>query len=233
MPHDNTAGQLIVIEGLDGSGKATQAQLLAQCLSDRGEHVTQISFPDYKSESSALVRLYLSGGAGDVSNVNAYAASSFYAADRYISYHTDWKKQWDLGYTIIADRYTTSNAVHQMSKLPQEEWDGYLSWLWDFEFNRMGLPRPSLVIYLDMPPESSRELLMLRYDGDESRADAHESNIEYQTLCRRAALFAVEKLSWKRVVCKDDVILSVDTIAQTIQSIIFDERNISIHHDGV
>jgi len=225
MSTSNNAGRLIVIEGLDGSGKATQAKLLAQHLAGRGDHVLQTSFPDYESESSALVRLYLSGGAGNVSGVNVYAASSFYAADRYISYHTGWKKQWDLGHTIIADRYTTSNLVHQMSKLPQAEWDNYLSWLWDFEFNRMGLPQPDLVIYLDMPPESSRELLLRRYNGDESRVDAHESDIDYQTMCRQAALFASEKLSWKRIVCKSDVILSIDTIAQTIQNIVIADFN--------
>jgi len=218
MPQNNSAGRLIVIEGLDGSGKATQSKLLTQYFSERGEDVLQISFPDYESESSALVRMYLSGKAGPVSEVNAYAASSFYAADRYISYQTHWKNKWEAGYTIIADRYTTSNAVHQMSKLPRSEWDAYLLWLWDFEFTRMKLPQPSLVLYLDMPPEFSRQLMLKRYYGDESRADMHERDLAYQISCREAALFAADKLCWKIIpCCEGGELVTIDAMAGKIR----------------
>ena len=126
--------KLIVIEGLDGSGKATQAKLLTSTLQEMGRTVRQVSFPDYESDSSALVKMYLAGEFGtSPSDVNAYAASSFYAVDRYASFKKDWEKDYAEG-IIVADRYTTSNAIHQCSKLPQEQWDGYLDWLFDFEY---------------------------------------------------------------------------------------------------
>ena len=133
------ANKLIVIEGLDGSGKATQAKKLTKALTDRG-----ISFPDYDSDSSALVRMYLSGQFGtDPQDVNAYAASAFFAVDRFASYKKDWGRDYARG-VIIADRYTTSNAVHQCGKLPKEHWADFLDWLFDFEYNKLGIPAPDL-----------------------------------------------------------------------------------------
>ena len=199
-------GKLIVIEGLDGSGKATQSELLAQRLS-----AMRISFPDYENESSALVKMYLAGKIGDV---NAYAASIFYAADRYISFQS-WKPQWFSGQTIVADRYTTSNAVHQMPKLPQDEWDSYLDWLYDFEFVRMGLPRPDVVVYLDMPPKTARELMLKRYNGDEKLLDKHESDLAYQLSCREAARYAAGKLGWIVIACNE---LTIEEIAEKIRN---------------
>lgn len=210
--------RLIVIEGLDGSGKATQAALLADTLREEGRRVEQISFPDYGSESSALVRMYLAGEIGDVGEVNAYAASLFYAADRYISYVKGWKKTYLAGYTIIADRYTTSNAAHQMAKLPREEWDGYLDWLYDCEFDRMRLPRPHLVLYLDLPPAVSRGLLDKRYGGDEAKQDIHERNRDYLLRCREAALYAADRLGWRVLRCdRDAQALPVEEIAGRIR----------------
>ena len=134
-------GKLIVLEGLDGSGKATQAKLLAKHLAAQGVPVQKITFPDYASDSSALVKMYLAGQFGQhPDDVNAYAASSFYAVDRYASYKTSWGSFYEQGGVIIADRYTTSNAVHQCSKLPQEQWEEYLHWLFDYEFRLLGLP---------------------------------------------------------------------------------------------
>ena len=132
------SGRLIVLEGLDGSGKATQAGLLYEALCGRGEQAMKITFPNYESDSSALVKMYLGGAFGqDVNDVNAYAASSFYSVDRYASYKTLWGCFYHDGGTVIADRYTTSNAVHQCSKLPREEWDAYLAWLFDFEYRKL------------------------------------------------------------------------------------------------
>ena len=143
-------GKLIVIEGLDGSGKGTQAALLADYLRNKGCRVREISFPDYDSEGSVLVRMYLDGKLGsDPDATNAYAASMFYAADRYVTYRTDWEKDYaDPDTIVIANRYTTANAYHQLSKLPEEQWDGFLTWLWDFEFVRLGLPKPDAVVAL-------------------------------------------------------------------------------------
>ena len=139
-------GRLLVIEGLDGSGKATQAKLLASHLAESGCKVMEITFPDYESDSSALVKMYLSGQFGDKpDDVNPYAASSFYAVDRYASYKTRWGSFYEAGGIVIADRYTTSNAVHQCSKLPPEQWDDFLRWAFDYEYRLLGLPAPDAV----------------------------------------------------------------------------------------
>ncbi len=192
-------GHLAVIEGLDGSGKATQATHLAAYLQELGQTVRHVAFPNYDHESSALVRLYLSGSLGSPDEVNAYAASSFYAADRYISFTSQWKKDYDAGHTIIADRYTTSNAAHQMSKLPREEWDDYLDWVEDYEYERLGLPRPNVVIYLDMDPKISHKLLIKRGNPQ----DIHERDLDYLIRCREAALYACDKLGWRKIACDD------------------------------
>ena len=140
-------GKLIVIDGLDGSGKTTQSQRVAQALERRGTPVRLISFPDYAEESSALVRMYLNGELSDTpGGVNAYAASSFYAVDRYASFKKHWEKDYLAGHTILSTRYVSSNAIHQMSKLPENQWDEYLRWLSDFEYGRLGLPRPDRII---------------------------------------------------------------------------------------
>ena len=147
-------GQLIIFEGLDGSGKGTQTKLTAQRLKEQGRDLRQITFPDYDSESSALVKMYLSGAFGDKpDDVNAYAASSFYAVDRFASYKTDWGEFYREGGLVLSDRYTTSNAVHQCSKLPPMHWDGFLNWLFDFEYKKFGIPAPDAVIYLAVDPE--------------------------------------------------------------------------------
>ena len=153
-------GKLIVIEGLDGSGKATQAKLLAQHLASQGLPVREVTFPDYASDSSALIKMYLAGQFGSKpDDVNAYAASSFFAVDRYASYKTDWGRFYEEGGVVIADRYTTSNAVHQCSKLPPEQWEEFLHWLFDYEFHLLGLPAPDSVIYLQVDPAVSQRLM--------------------------------------------------------------------------
>lgn len=197
-------GQLIVIEGLDGSGKATQAKLLCEELLKEGKRVRQVSFPDYKSDSSALVRMYLSGEFGsDPSDVNAYAASCFYAVDRYASYKKDWGRFYEDGGIIIADRYTTSNAIHQCSKLPEEEWDAYLDWLFTFEYKLLGIPEPSLIVYLRVDPGVSQKLMTERYKGHEEKKDIHEKDIAYLNHCRVAADYCARKLGWRTVECAD------------------------------
>ena len=169
--------RLIVIEGLDGSGKATQAKLLAENLAQQNLRVREVSFPDYASESSALVKMYLAGAFGThPDDVNAYAASSFYAVDRYASFKHDWQGDYEAG-LVIADRYTTSNAIHQCSKLPMEQWDAYLDWLFDFEYEKLGIPSPDLVVYLKVDPDVSQKLLSKRYDGHMEKEDIHEKDL--------------------------------------------------------
>ena len=198
-------GKLIVIEGLDGSGKATQAKLLAQHLASQGLPVREVTFPDYASDSSALIKMYLAGQFGSKpDDVNAYAASSFYAVDRYASFLRFWRKDYLSGATIVADRYTTSNAVYQMEKTPREDWNKYLAWLQDYEYGKLQLPRPDLVLFLDMPTEISQRLLSGRYAGDERKKDLHESNVEFLTRCRRTALYAAEAMGWHTVSCSQE-----------------------------
>ena len=198
-------GTLYVIEGLDGSGKATQTALLCDALRAEGHTLKHISFPNYKESSSALVRSYLAGEFGTSPDaVNAYAASSFYAVDRYAAFKKHWQRDYESGTVIVADRYTTSNAVYQMTKLPRGEWDGYLQWLEDYEYRLLALPRPDRVIFLDMPPEVSQYLLSGRYHGDESKKDIHEADAAFQRRCRESALYAAERLGWKVIPCAEN-----------------------------
>ncbi len=197
-------GKLMVIDGLDGSGKSTQLDLLDAYLSDAGVSYRQISFPDYAQRSSALVKMYLGGELGGSADaVNAYAASSFYAVDRYASFKAFWEADYAAGQPIVAARYTTSNAIHQMTKLPEEQWDGFLSWLEDYEYSKLGLPRPDKVVFLDMPLEVSQRLLSKRYAGDEEKKDIHERDTAYLSKCRTAALYAAEKCGWVVLPCSD------------------------------
>ena len=195
-------GKLIIFEGLDGSGKGTQAELACQNLHSKGYDPLKISFPDYDSPSSALVKMYLAGQFGSKpDDVNAYAASSFFAVDRYASYKTDWGRFYEEGGVVIADRYTTSNAVHQCSKLPPEQWEEFLHWLFDYEFRLLGLPAPDRVIYLQVDPAVSQKLMTQRYHGDETKKDVHEKDVEYLNRSRKAAEFCAAHLGWCSVRC--------------------------------
>lgn len=198
------SGSLIVLDGLDGSGKQTQTGLLYERLRGLGKPVRAVSFPDYDQPSSALVKQYLAGEFGQADDVNAYAASSFYAVDRYASYQKFWKQDYVSGYTILADRYATSNLIHQMSKLPREQWPAFHAWMEDYEYGKLGLPRPDFVIYLDMHPAVSKKLLSARYGGDESKRDIHEANLRYLARCRECALYAAEAFGWHVVRCSDE-----------------------------
>ncbi len=195
-------GKLMVLDGLDGCGKSTQLDLLDESLRRRGITYRQISFPDYAQPSSALVQMYLSGELGGTPDaVNAYAASSFYAVDRYASYRRFWEADYTAGVPVVAARYTTSNAIHQMTKLPESQWDGFLAWLWDYEYDKLGLPHPDRVVFLDMPPQVSQKLLSCRYEGDESKKDIHERDRKYLLHCRQAALYAASACGWSVVAC--------------------------------
>lgn len=195
-------GKIIVLEGLDGCGKSTQLDLLYRSVSAVRE-ARLISFPNYDSSTGKVVSDYLAGKIPCEGAAGAYAASGFYAGDRYASYAADWKRDYDAGKVIISGRYTTSNAIYQMTKLPKDEWDGYLAWLWDYEYNRLGLPKPDLVLFLDMPVEVSQKLLSGRYNGDESKKDIHESNVAFLNACRESALYTAQRCGWRIIPCSD------------------------------
>lgn len=197
-------GKLIVIEGLDGSGKATQTSILTNKLRLLKKRVSKVSFPDYNQKSSTLVKMYLNSEFGQTpSEVNAYAASSFYAVDRYASFVKFWAQKYFNGQIIIADRYVSSNAIYQLSKLEKNNWDEYLNWLNDYEYNKLSLPKPDLTIYLDMPIEISQKFMSNRYAGRESLKDLHERNVEFLKACRQSALYSASKLGWHIVTCNN------------------------------
>lgn len=216
------AGKLIVIEGLDGSGKATQTEKLYQTLKNSGEDVMKLSFPNYDSKSSALVKMYLDGTFGkNADDVNAYAASSFYAVDRVAGFLEFWKKDYEQGKIILADRYVTSNIIYQMSKVAESERDAFIEWTEDYEYNKLSLPKPSVVIYLDVAPEISQRLMTSRYKGDETKKDIHEKNVKFLLSCRECAMFAAKKSGWNVISCTENgEMRTVDDIAKDIIKIV-------------
>ena len=198
-------GKLIVIEGTDGSGKSTQFQLLVQHLEAENRPFKRLVFPRYSEESSALIRMYLGGQFGtNPSDVNAYAASAFYAVDRFASYRQDWGAWYEDGGLVISDRYTTSNAVHQASKEQGENQARFLQWLYEFEYDKLGLPRPDLVIYLDMPTDCTEKLMRSREAETNTKADIHEKDLRYLATCRQTGRAAAEYYGWKIVTCVRD-----------------------------
>ena len=211
-------GKLIVIEGTDGSGKSTQFKLLTKRLEENGTSFQKLVFPQYAEPSSALIRMYLGGEFGTKpSDVNAYAASSFYAVDRYASYKKVWGQWYEEGGLIVSDRYTTSNAVHQASKEPDEKQADFLKWLYDFEYDKLGLPRPDLVIYLDVPTDFTEAMMRRREADTNTHADIHEQDLTYLATCRRTGKAAAQYYGWTVIDCvRDGAMRSMEDIHEEI-----------------
>lgn len=211
-------GKLIVIEGTDGSGKSTQFKLLTQRLSREGREFRQIVFPQYSEPSSALIRMYLGGEFGShPADVNAYAASAFYAVDRYASFKKVWGEYYNGGGLVISDRYTTSNAVHQASKEPPETRQSFLKWLYEFEYDHLGLPRPDLTLYLDVPTDFTEKLLRAREQNTHTQADIHEQDTAYLATCRRMGALAADYYGWTVISCvRDGKMRSIEDIHEEI-----------------
>lgn len=210
---------LIVIEGIDGSGKSTQLSLLKERLKDDGIEYHALDFPRYDKPGGQLAKLYLQGVFGSNPNdVNPYAASSFYAVDRISSYLEDWHAIYKQGKLIISDRYTTSNAIHQGSKFPSEKRAEFFEWLFTFEYNYLGLPEPDLTIFLDIPVESVMSLL----DERNTARDIHERDSSYLNLCRKSALQAASIYNWRRVDCigDDGRLRSMEDISEEIYTLV-------------
>ena len=198
-------GKLIVIEGTDGSGKSTQFRLLTDRLEQEHRQFKKLVFPQYSEPSSALIRMYLGGEFGNKpSDVNAYAASTFYAVDRYASYKKVWADWYEQGGLVVSDRYTTSNAVHQASKEEGDRQKAFLSWLYDLEYDKLGLPRPDLVIYLDVPTDFTEKMLRHREQDTGTSADIHEQDNNYLATCRRTGRAAAAFYGWTVVECVRD-----------------------------
>ena len=211
-------GKLIVIEGTDGSGKSTQFKALTERLRNEGTEFKTLVFPRYSEPSSALIRMYLGGEFGsNPSDVNAYAASAFYAVDRYASYKQDWGQWYENGGLIVSDRYTTSNAVHQTSKEPAEQQREFLRWLYEFEYDKLGLPRPDLTIYLDVPTAFTEKLMRHREASTNTTADIHEKDMDYLATCRETGRAAAKFYNWTIIDCvKDGRMRSIEDIHEEI-----------------
>ena len=211
-------GKLIVIEGTDGSGKSTQFRLLTDRISKDGIEFKKLVFPQYEEPSSALIRMYLGGEFGShPTDVNAYAASAFYAVDRYASYKKVWGQWYENGGLILSDRYTTSNAVHQASKEEGENQKKFLNWLYEFEYDKLGLPRPDLTIYLDVPTDFTEKMLRHREQDTNTNADIHEQDTEYLSTCRRTGRAAAKFYGWTVIDCvKGGAMRSIDDIHEEI-----------------
>ena len=211
-------GKLIVIEGTDGSGKSTQFKLLTERVAKEGREFQRLVFPQYQEESSALIRMYLGGQFGTKpSDVNAYAASAFYAVDRYASYKKVWGQWYENGGLVLSDRYTTSNAVHQASKEPEEMQAEFLQWLYEFEYDRLGLPAPDLVIYLDVPTDFTEKMMRSREAATNTHADIHEQDLKYLATCRRTGKAAAKFYNWTIINCvRDGAMRSIEDIHEEI-----------------
>ena len=207
-------GKLIVIEGTDGSGKSTQFRMLSEHLLRDGRTFKHIVFPRYDQDSSALIRMYLGGQFGSrPTDVNAYAASSFYAVDRYASYKMDWGQWYEDGGVVLSDRYTTSNAVHQASKESGPAQNEFLKWLYDFEYDKLKLPRPDLTIYLDVPTDFTEKMLRSREASTNTKADIHEQDMQYLATCRETGRNAAAYYGWTVIQCvKDGQMRSIEDI---------------------
>lgn len=213
------AGKIIVLEGTDASGKTTQFKLLHERLAGEGFNIRAVTFPRYEEESSALVRMYLRGEFGkSPSDVNAYAASSFFAVDRCASYLKDWKNFHDSGGIVLIDRYTTSNAIYQASKLHMDKRLEFCAWLFDFEYRLLGLPKPDNVLFLDMPPEYAMKLLAGRLG---KTRDIHERDYEYLKECYETAELLTKEYSWDRISCvSNGIIRQIKDIHEDIHGLI-------------
>lgn len=209
------SGKLIVLEGTDASGKSTQFTRLCDWLDEQKMSYKKLVFPRYNEESSALIRLYLNGAFGEhPEDVSAYAASTFFAVDRYASYRQEWKDYYEAGGLVVADRYTTSNAIHQASKLPPEEQGAYLDWLFDFEYRIMGIPAPDEVFFLDMPTDAVQELLLHRQG---KQIDIHEKDIPYLRKCYQTASQLADRFGWHRIHCTESgAIRSIEDISSEV-----------------
>lgn len=218
-------GKLFVIDGTDGSGKQTQFNLLKEHLTNDGIDYKTVSFPNYDSPSSALVKMYLSGEFGEnAQEISPYIASTFYAVDRYATYTKDYKKYYEDGGIILADRYTTANMVHQAGKIKDpEEREKFINWLFDLEFKLYGLPIPDVVFFLNMPPEKVKKLIENRENKftHNSKKDIHERNEKHLQDAYNAACSLVDNYNWNEIKCvKNDTIRTREDIHEEIYKIV-------------
>ena len=196
-------GKLIVFEGIDGSGKSTQLHRVCTRLEREGRDFIRVAFPQYEEPSSALIKMYLGGEFGDnPDDVNAYAASSFFAVDRFASYKKVWQEYYERGGVILTDRYTTSNAIHQGAKLSQQLREDFFRWLYDYEFRLMGLPTPDMVLYMDIDATAAMTRLSRRQSETSTVGDIHEK-ADFLGKSAQCAKHAAQYYNWQKISCFD------------------------------
>jgi len=223
-------GTIIVIEGIDSSGKATQVKMVYEELIGEKYMAMRLEFPNYKSNSSALIKMYLNGDFGeDPKSVNPYGASLFFAADRFASFKSDWEKFYNEGGILILDRYVSSNMIYQAAKFEdKKEREEFLDWIYDLEFKKLNLPKPGIVIFLNMPPEYCQKLnekRLNKIDGS-AKKDIHERDIAYLEKTYEVAVYAAQKYKWSVVDCiENNSIKSVKDINGEILRIIENRLN--------
>lgn len=218
-------GKLFVIDGTDGSGKQTQFERLQTRLTEENIDYRTVSFPNYDSPSSSLLKMYLSGEFGkNAKDVNAYVASTFFAVDRFATFKKDYEDYYNQGGIILADRYTTANMVHQAGKIQDKaERDKFLKWLWDFEFNIFGLPKPDKVFFLNMPIEVSMKLMENRKNKftHETKKDIHESDESHLKDSYNAACEVAKDYDWYEIKCvKDGKLRTIEDIHEEIYNVV-------------
>lgn len=214
-------GKLFVIEGTDGSGKQTQLERLKQRFEEEKIDYKSMSFPNYENDSSALVKMYLAGEFGEnAKDVSPYIASTFFAADRYATFKRYFEDYYNNGGILLADRYTTANMVHQAGKIQnKEERKKFLDWLYDFEFNLYGLPKPDKVFFLNMPPEYSLKLTKDRENkfSHTQAKDIHERDENHIVDSYNAACSVIDEYNWYEIKCvKDGEIRTIEDIHEQI-----------------
>ncbi|MDE6004914.1 MAG: deoxynucleoside kinase [Oscillospiraceae bacterium] len=211
-------GKIIIIEGLDGCGKTTQVNLLKNIFPD----CRFLTFPNYHSYSGEIITDYLQGNIPETdTEKNCYSASMFYAIDRYISYRKDWHIDYQNQKNIISARYTTSNAIYQMTKLSRDKWQSYYQWLCDLEYQKLGIPKPDEVIFLDVPVAVSQKLLSERYNGKEEKKDIHEADSNYLQKCHDVAMYVAKQEHWKILqCCENNTMRSVNAIQEELKKLI-------------
>lgn len=221
-------GKLIVFEGIDGSGKSTQLNMMCRRFEEENRAYMYLAFPQYAEPSSALIRMYLAGEFGkNPGDVNAYAASSFYAVDRYASYIKSWGEYYKNGGIILADRYTTSNAIHQASKVPDDKRKEFFQWLYEFEYKLMELPVPDTVIYMDIPVHAAVSRMRQREQETNTRGDIHETDLKYLESCYRSGEEAADFYGWQKIQClKDGKMRTADDIHEEIYQLLMAKQRI-------
>jgi dTMP kinase len=195
---------LLVFEGTDGSGKATQSRLFMDRLRKEGRAVEYVDFPRYGNKSAAMVEDYLNGKFGSASEVGPYRASLFYALDRYAA-SFEMRKWLAEGKVVVANRYVSANMGHQAGKIHDiMERDKYLDWLDNLEFGMLGIPRPDVVALLYMPPEIGQQLVDKKGHRDYvggSRKDIHEADLNHLRQAAEAYLYVAKKYGWTVIDC--------------------------------